>query len=378
VVLGLLAHPALRSGRERRRLVLTLVSWAVVFALEYAFVLRPASRNPYLRTYWEDSFLDPRRPGFFGNLHDAVGGTLQSLFFGDGASWRATAALIFLVPIVWGGFALFKRAGRPLALACCVAPLIALAASAARVNPFAPRLTLFLAPVLILLCAAGIQAISDLLLPGRAGVLLTISAVGLLALAVRLDVTEFRSPREPQDVRTLSKRVLERVAPGEPVYIFARALPAWTVYSTDWKTPDLERVVRYARLVSSTGPAFRNAPARMRPVGKEGWDLSFVVGSRIELVGTPTGQGPSLTDKGDDRPDSGWAANEAARIRSAADSTAWVLLASFRPAALSELESALESAGGEQIVKETTNQAALLRYRFRTRQFATTPAPGSH
>ena len=98
----------------------------------------------------------------------------------------------------------------------------------------------------------------------------------------------------------------------------------------------------------------------------EGRDLVFSYGDWTELIGVPTGQGPTTTGAGDDLPDSGWAENEAARLRAVGRPEVWVLLASYRTAVPGLLLAAIQQQGATLIDRAETTQSLLLHFHFPT------------
>jgi hypothetical protein len=173
-------------------------------------------------------------------------------------------------------------------------------------------------------------------------------------------------PTPQEDIRSLVE-LIDRRGAGEPIYVFSRSVPGWLMYATDWREPDVNRILEIARLVGSSGPFFRMASSRNKPVDHEGWDLRFAYGGRNVLLGIPTGQAIGFGAGWREETDSGWAANEAARLRAASDSSAWVLLTWYLPKARSGLEEALRTIGGVGTVTAVTNRAVLYRYRFEPR-----------
>ena len=78
-----LAHRAGREQVTRRWLMPVTVCWATSAALAYVTVYRPASRNPYMRHFWELAFIQPGRSGFFvhlwKSLEDLVWGSCRAI-----------------------------------------------------------------------------------------------------------------------------------------------------------------------------------------------------------------------------------------------------------------------------------------------------------
>jgi hypothetical protein len=274
---------------------------------------------------------------------------------------------VFLVPVVAGFVSLRHARGLPVALAVAGPAAAAVAASLLGIYPLAPRLSLFIAPALILLAAEGIRILAAALsarAPVADRIWFLLMATAALAVAVRTDFKEWRVIHRREDTRPLVEILEERNTQGEPVYVFGRAGTAWLFYTTDWNAPDLARIRGWSALLSSSGLAFRNAPTRGHRVRDEGLDLAFPYRGRVELLGIPTGQGPDSGVRSRATPDPGWAENEARRIRAASDSAAWVFLASFLPASRDALAGAISSLGGREVLRLERTHALLLRYQF--------------
>jgi hypothetical protein len=249
--------------------------------------------------------------------------------------------------------------GTPLAL-------VVVAATLGR-YPFVRRTLLFAMPLILVALAAGLAELA-LLAPLRLRRTAWV-AIGLLVAGPNLAVATLQSLNTNQayPVRALVEDLRRRRGPGEPVYVGAGAVPAWTFYSTDWTAPDRVRVTLLNRLAAPGGPAFENAPSRGRGVRpSEGKALHYTTPAGQELLGSPSGieSGALVGPLGDVRPDSGWAAEEAARIREAACPGVWVLLSQLRDVEKELLLEELERAGGVRTFFEDPNGAVLARFEF--------------
>jgi hypothetical protein len=160
---------------------------------------------------------------------------------------------------------------------------------------------------------------------------------------------------------------LARQQLGEPVYVYAGAVPAWAFYTTDWASPDTARLRFVASVAGPGGPAFHNAAGRGRPVAPdEGDGLWVCTGGRLELLGLRTGmqarEGSGFSQRG---ADTGWAEREAERIAAMAPDV-WLVFANIYPTTLPDLQEALRQRGGEPTVTQEERGAALYRYRVVT------------
>jgi hypothetical protein len=219
---------------------------------------------------------------------------------------------------------------------------------------------MFLLPMGLTILAAGLWEVSSRLFHGWA-----LRAVLTLPVGFFLWFTghEFLTADRREDVKPLFRRwELERTN-GEPIYVFAGAIPAWAFYSTDWHAPDRRRLRYLERIGSSTGPAFENASHWSS--GLDVQELRYVSSRGTELYGAPTGIEVHPFGLRKAVPDSGWADSEAKRIHGAADTAGvWLLLAHFYGPE-GQLLDALQANGAYETIREDRNAAALFHYRFR-------------
>ncbi len=339
--------------------------WGVAFGTEYLLVYRAASDSMYMQRFWLPFFLSPALPGLLAKADTALTLSLQQWFLASGGGWRVLVAYGLLLPMLAGVITLARRHG-PALLALLFLPLaLALLASSVQAYPAAPRLLLFALPGLILALAAGTGAIAEWL--GRRWPVAWL-AVGAAALAFLPGLDAARMLLEPYEREALAPliaRVRAEHQPGAAIYVFGRSVPAWVFYTTDWRAPDLARVHGRSALVSSTGGAFRHAASRRRPVVDEGDDLIFGYADWRELIGVPTGTGPDSNGVNALQPDTGWAENEARRLKAAGGPEAWVVMSSFIPGAPDLVDSALIATGGRRVFREERSGAVLSRWEFR-------------
>lgn len=349
------------------------IMFASAFAIPYLAIYRAAASSPELQGAWNAAFLTPGAQ-FVEQLRLALPGLLFPAFAGNGATAPALGfgvALAAIALAAWGlveagrrhgGWAVVQLAG-PIAFAAL--------ASAFRRYPFGvPRLMVFAVPALILMVAGALAAAHRILRGRVPDPLLLMGLLLALSLPAWYAVSGIRAPFEGEDARTLVSAYREaRRGEHEPVYIGARAIPAWVFYSTNWASPKLERLAYYAK-AASHGLAFENRPSRGRPVENEGFDLVYEFRGRRELLGIATGvewRWPSYTKS---EPDPGWAWNEAKRIReeagkNAANRCAWVLLTRLSEHASRPLTWQLrESFGGKRDFEKLVPGGVLYRYCF--------------
>jgi hypothetical protein len=219
--------------RDRKRLAALLavgVVWGASFLAVYRISLQAASASSYLLLYWAPNFLPlpPRSLSDLLWLPNRLGA-----LFGDpvGFVFRGLGVLTFLV----GCVTLFARNRGWLVL--LLTPLLfALLGSGLHKYPFYGRLLLFLVPFLLLLVAEGAERIRCLTAPAAPSV--GVILIGLLlfhptAIALRFLV----HPRTREEIRPVLASVREKAAPGDGLYVYGGAAPAFRYYANRYAFP---------------------------------------------------------------------------------------------------------------------------------------------
>jgi 4-amino-4-deoxy-L-arabinose transferase-like glycosyltransferase len=364
---GLLLVPGTGAGRRPSRDRLLRVAttgalWLATFAAVFAAVYRVRGVRAYMARYWSHAFLGGGigEPGPARLIIDGVlspffinePGGLFAVLLGGALAAGVTAAGrrgTWVVAMLGGPFAL------------------AIAASAAHQYPFAGRLVLFLAPLACVLVGAGAAECAELVSravratsPTFAVATGTLVAGAVVLVGAAREAIWFARFAEPaEDPRAVVREVVGRAAPGEPVYLYAQAIPSWLIYSTDWRKPDDARLRAVARAASTLGPNSGNVPPRGREVRGEGDSLRVASSGRVELLGLPPGIETLALVPGDSsRPDPGWGANEVRRILGERRPRAWIYLSHYRDPAAKALLAELDSAGGRVLAATARRQAA--------------------
>jgi hypothetical protein len=301
------------------RLLATAMVWVDLFVILYQVSYRQIAADPYLSEYWRAAMLTP--------------GPRLLIRWGAGieqALWPVSYLMVWLgmavvlgVACVVGAVSIGRRHGTSAAL-LLLGPLAALlGASAMGRYPVALRLTVFAAPLLILAASGGMGEGARWLnrrIPSlRGGWLQFVVLVPSSVLGIGWAI---QGSGGGQGMPAIVRQLEQRRHPGEPVYIFHRAIAPWAFYSTDWLRPDRARLSRIARLASPPGPSFGNAPPRgARQIG-EGDSLVYQYRQREELYGMASGVqsraslslGPEQRPEWQAKADPGWALAEAARL----------------------------------------------------------------
>jgi 4-amino-4-deoxy-L-arabinose transferase-like glycosyltransferase len=364
---------------RRTRIALTgqlAIWWGGSLALAYLLVYRAAAHDAYLRHYWSQAFLAPWRPGV---LLDA-GIALRAILWGPvSVLWGPTAmdslggpadiasvifapavSVVIALLLVIGARRLVRTTPSHLPVLVLAPIVLVLLASVLQLYPISARTTLFYMPLLIILAAAGIEGTAGLL--RRPALTFVVMAVACAPLAW-ITARELTDPDPREHIRPLIEIFQTRRRIGDPIYVFAGAIPAWAMYTTDWHSPDKRRLDYLRRIARAGGPAFENAPSRGRPVVTEGDDLAYPTANGLELYGVPDGLEARVFGLTNALPDLGWAENEARRIRAVAHPGAWLVFSHFYGPE-GQLLGALEAKGGRPTYQNFRNGAVLLRYEF--------------
>jgi len=222
---ALLVRALFRRDRgEAAALMGTGILWVASFAVFDAVWLSKIGRSPEVLAFWSRAFL-PLPPRSLEDLYwlpRALGAV-----FGDpvGFVFRGLGVFCFLV----GAAALFSS--QRLRLALLAAPLLfTLLASALKRYPFEGRLLLFLVPSILLLISAGAEHVRGATAeraPAVAVILVTLMLFHPALFAAR----SLLRPRTREETRPVLSHVRERLRPGDRLYVYAAAAPAFDYYA---------------------------------------------------------------------------------------------------------------------------------------------------
>jgi hypothetical protein len=321
-----------------------------------------------MRGFWAGAFLRPGTPHLLARFWRGLGDTACTL-----TCWRGILDLspVLILLAAAGVVELWRRRGPDQAVLVAGPIAAAFGASALGLYPIAPRLVLFASPLLAIMVATGLVAtargIERRWARVRARWVLMCCLYPSLVLTA---VLTFGGGIEGEEVRPLAEDY-RRHGGQEPIYVFARAVPAWLFHTLDWTQADTARLAWVARVSGPQGPAFGNAASRGRRVPGEDAGLVYASEGHVELVGSSSGsQGRVGVGYTPATPDPGWAESEAWRIRQSARPFAWIIMSDFAHQSLDEravLIAAVREAGGETVYTHETAAAVLYRIRFRSR-----------
>jgi hypothetical protein len=325
IAIGLGAGLA-RQGRPDRALAAVGIAGvgAVVAGAAYVAWYRGAASNPYMRDFWHAGLLRPGTPELLGRTWVGLEETAM-----PAVEWPVPVYLgwALLALIGLGAARLRRRWGGTPVLLFLLPVAIAFVASAAGRYPIAFRLMLFAVGPLLCLLAAGVVSaagwVHEKVPSVRQAVLASAMLIPSTEIALRATAVH---PRD-EEMRPLVAALDARAKPGEPVYVFHRCIPAWAFYTTHWERPDTVRSRWMSAMSGPGGLAHENGATRGPRVAGEGSGLFRGYRGRSELLGVASGiSGRHWLGYEPPVPDSGWSANEARRMRTAAVPTIWLVL----------------------------------------------------
>ena len=325
--LALASSREFRSGHAGLRwLAASAVTWVGLFVLLYVGLYRPATQSDYMDRFWGEACMS-FDPAVSFQLHRNW--TLATLFGGESMLPPKSGTLISLLAM-FGLFRVARAHGSAVFILLAAPIALAYGASVIRLYPIELRLMLFSVPPLVVMLTAGLEGVWRLAPSG--GVRLGLMVAALLILVPGVEA----APRGPQYRPEHSRPVLQDPAfvpqADEPVYVFARALPAWMLYHIDWDSIPEDHVEGLLALGKEIGPNSGNAPKRNRPVRDEGFELQLDDAQGLLLLGVPSGYVREYARDGIGSPrsvDPEWQNNEEARMRAATDGCTWVFMSHF-------------------------------------------------
>ena len=328
-----------RSVHARRMLPLSAGIWAATFTLPYVLVIRGATTDAFLTSYFGDRFLVPWGSGALGSLWRLWQEVSIEVFLGREALRSAPGTLtvalgmVFLVACSAGLWEIWRRRGAAGALVMIGPMAIALVASALRVYPLTVRLWAFSVPFWAILAAAGVRGVAARVRADMATWVTVVATAGLLATA---GVDAGLSLTNPYWRRAHMRpliRVLEEAqrASGDAIYVTPRAAPQWLYYTTAWRSDpapiELDSAGHWLEQRTCAGRGAQHARACQM----------FGVNSSAQYA-----EGRGFVG----RADSTWADREISRLQAAAAPCGWMLMHMPYPGEPTALARAIETHGG--------------------------------
>ena len=223
------------GGRALLGLAPVLAIWGVssLAALRFSRSQVTPDMMTTLYKYWGDGFM-PSPPPWSGTLLWPVR-ALARVFFGtESAGLYYPVRGLFMLLALAGMVSLWRRLpGEFLVLLAPIA--LALLGGIAHQYPFADRLVLFLVPNLLLAVAEGLgwasRSLQKVWKPASG-----VAVVGCCSLAA-FPTLASPPPYFAEDIKPLLAQLNRLRTPGEPVYVFCDALPAFELYADRGQAP---------------------------------------------------------------------------------------------------------------------------------------------
>ncbi len=335
IALAVLVERAARTSRGARSIVAPALGVsALLFVALWFTAYGAGASNPSLRAYWAPVMLDltadDRIVRIVRVLMELTWIPLQ---------WTGSLAGTAIGTALWiSGVTVISRRRASHAIVLSAPVLLAMAASVLGKYPLSDRLAFFAVPGVWVAQAAALVGARNALLSRRSALANARAAavfviVGGVALGAWLasDAQRFlRDPGALEPTRAIFASV-DADAAGAPVYVFARAVPAWLLATHEGAWRGNARLTRWTALCGSDGaPGFENATRRRAVRPGEGDTLTVNAPSRLELAGLATGVSYRIAGAPSaEQPSAGWAAEEAQRLVAAAQPTVWVVASHF-------------------------------------------------
>ena len=202
-------------------------AWAISFAVLYLLHLRHVASNPALTDFWRRSFAPLPPWSNWGWYRTSLSGVLNHLFSFRSGVLPSALVLLGVASLWW------RR--RPLAVALVLTLGATLLASALSRYPFYGRFLLFLMPATALALAEGVERCRQWLSSWSpwlaSGVYLGLAGL-LLFQAVDIDRQHFRDHPVMEEIKPLMQQVADHRRPGDHIYVYYGAVPAFSFYAT--------------------------------------------------------------------------------------------------------------------------------------------------
>jgi len=333
---------ARRSRHARLMLSLAAVTWSAAFAAPYFRVIRLATNDPFLTTFFADRFLSPWGRGALISLWRLWQDVSIDVFVGRDAVARfpQSTQLVLSVPILIlcavGLREVARRRGAAGVLLLAGPMAMGLLASILRLYPLTMRLWTFSAPLWVLLVAAGVsrgaRAVgqrSRSVGSARAAALATACLLSLAGLDAALGAWNpyWRRSHIRPLIRVLQA---QQQATGDAIYVTPRAAPQWLFYTTAWR--------------SDPAPVQRDSAAQWLEVRTCSRQTGRPRGCQV--LGKPSSVVYREVTGFDGRPDTAWASREVGRLRAVSSPCGWFLVHLPYPGEPAAVAAAVAAQGG--------------------------------
>ncbi len=293
--------------------------WSGVFLFLYLTVYRHEGNTFYMQTWWSSYILSVFKPQFHARainaLHNLSIFSLDSLHCLRGPLGRAAnQGALILIPAL-GLYLAVKRVGVTWAAALALPYAAVIMASVVGLFPIAPRLLLFIIPLLAILTAVGAESLIVKALPPG---LLRI-CYGLIVLLVIGNGVRLMYVQQQTDFPRVSSSLISQIiaAPDCPaVYVFAE-LPVWEFYTRGVGIEGMPTEETYRRIVDrNSDRAFAKNPKPPLPEGL----MTYHLGCKPVILGERTL--PAFVGYAQRRM---WARSELMRVRNSGARDAYLI-----------------------------------------------------
>ena len=322
------APGALRVG------VPALVGAALLFCFFWFESYRAGASSASLRAYWAPVMLDL-------GAEDRAIRVLRVLMELSWIPLRWTGSLLGTAVgiTLWAGGLVFVARRRVSDLVLLAGPVaLAMGASTVGAYPLSDRLAFFAVPGVWVAQAAALVGMRNALLTSRSALAnARAAAVFVSAVSLAVVIWQFtdsdrflRNPGSLEPTRALFAAV-DDDATTTPIYVFARAAPAWLLATTSGPWRGNVRLERWTALAGRWGaPGYENTRRERAVRRSEGDSLVVVSGARTELIGLAPGIEYHITGAPSSRaPSNGWAEEEGRRLAAAARPEVWLVASHF-------------------------------------------------
>lgn len=219
--------PAVIAKDKRRIIALLVIAviWFLNLGVLYTLNLRQLSTHEFFLDYWRAGFI-PRDSSALTWLAYSFEGPFRDVL--DLGSSYIVTVFLFLI-----GYVGLTRRNPRLGFFLLAIISLSLFASYLTLYPFAGRMILFLAPVLILFLAEGVEAIASLFARSRvlAWTVRILLAVYLLYSPVSVSVENFLTPKYQEHIRPTMEYLRDFRRDGDVVYVYYWAEHALRFYA---------------------------------------------------------------------------------------------------------------------------------------------------
>ncbi len=223
--------------------------WLLQFGLYYWFILRPQANSAYLQNYHHNFFFYPPL-----NLKTLLFDLNLLLNVVVTAGGHQVLSLVLHLGCMVLGIVYLVRSKRA-ALSLLVAPLVLLfCAAAIRQYSLIPRLLLFAMPLLLILIAVGLE---QLLKIRFALARVAILVMAVICIANYNAIKNFVKPMEREEMKQSLAYLKQRGINGNKLYVANLAVPAYVYYTSihpekdKWKTLTGGKTVEWGMNVDS-------------------------------------------------------------------------------------------------------------------------------